>query len=474
MENRAHESTSQGAVNARRDQPLRIHAPQLVTLMVAFVFVALGWVGDVSFGFWAQLGLAPTQWWHLLPLALMVFPMVVRVRYPALAMGLGLGIVALDFTLGFNVGMLLCLTDLIYGFALRMPRRTVLIATLVLAAFPVAALCLALTSIMPAENAVSLAMLLFAVLILPIWWAAEVRRGLPLWQDSDTHEKLQAERHAAVLRAQAAKRRAAIEAERRDMARELHDVVSSQVSAIAITSGAVLNAAPDTERDRKALESVRRSSLEALDQLSDMVRLLRGDAADESASADGGSEEAVSRESGNVGYTELVESLTWQNVLDRAQEHGVAVDADGHPPHDLSAAQHHVLLRVLQESLTNALKYGDGTAEVVLRSMREHIRLRITSPISKNPNETSLGAGTGIVAMRERVELVGGTLYAGVDNERGDTWLVEAALPHGQNSNRQDSNLDAADHDDRPSDYQPADHQPSDNQTVHLGKSTPE
>lgn len=374
---------------------------------MAFVFIVMGWVGDIPFLLSGWFNVSPSVWWHIIPLTLMVVPMLLRVRHPAIAMLLGMAIVAVDFTIGFNMGILLCVCDLIYGFALRTSRRTVLTGTLVLSVFPIGALGLAFSPIIDAEDAVSLALLMFAIFILPIWWAYEVRRGLPLWQEHDTHEKLKADRHASVLRAQAAQRQTAIEAERRAMARELHDVVSSQVSAIAITSGAVLNAPVDAERDRRALESVRRSSLGALDQLSEMVRLLRQNGPD-------------------LSYAELPGSTTWDDILASARSHGLAVDVRGHPPHHLSPTQHHVLLRVLQESLTNGLKYGDGSADVALREEKGQIRLRITSPLGGAAGEVGMGAGTGLVAMRERVELGGGRFHTATEEGR---WLVEVEMP---------------------------------------------
>ncbi|WP_293697681.1 histidine kinase [uncultured Agrococcus sp.] len=403
--------------------PLRMHLQRLITLALAFMFVAMGWVGDLDAPWWEAIGLVPQTWWHAVTVALMIIPMVLRTRRPGLALTLGFVITFLDLSIGFNMGILLCLSDLLYSFALRSGRRSVRVMMLVLSVFPIAAIGLIFLPSVRADGAVSISLLLFAVLLLPLWWASEVRMGHPIWQESDTREQLEAERHASVLRAQAAKRRAAIEAERRNMARELHDVVSSQVSAIALTSGAVLNAEPDSERDRRALENVRRTSVEALDQLGEMVRLLRGDSVDTNARPEGderdpGGEVAV--------YSQLLESTTWRDVIDRAKSHGLNVEENGQPPEGLSPALHHVLLRVLQESLTNALKYSAGAAVVDVDKRQHRLRLRITSTTPSTANEVGLGSGTGLVAMRERVELMDGKFQA---ESRGDDWVVEADLP---------------------------------------------
>ena len=418
-------------------QPLRMHLQRLITLALAFMFVAMGWVGDLNAPWWEAIGLVPQNWWHAITVALMIIPITLRTRRPGLALTLGFLITALDLSIGFNMGILLCLSDLLYSFALRSERRSVRVTMLVLSVFPTAAIGLMFLPSVRADGAVSISLLLFAVLLLPLWWASEVRTGHPIWQESDTREQLEAERHASVLRAQAVKRRAAIEAERRSMARELHDVVSSQVSAIALTSGAVLNAEPDTDRDRAALENVRRTSVEALDQLGEMVRLLRGDAADPDAREDG---DEPDRAGEIAGYSRLLESTTWQDVIERARNHGLIVEESGHPPEELSPALHHVLLRVLQESLTNALKYSDGAAVVEVSKRQHRLLLRITSATPRTANEVGLGSGTGLIAMRERVELMGGKFQAKprADDSKealpstesvGSRWVVEADLP---------------------------------------------
>lgn len=415
---------------------VRAHLQSLLTLGVAVLILAVGWAGVAELPWWSALGVTPELWWHLIPLTLMAGALLLRIRRPTLALTSGCGIVVLDLSIGVNVGILLCLSDLVYNLGIRGSPRAVVASAAALTGITLASSALGLFVGADWEGALSIALVGLAVLLMPLWWAAEVRRGYPLWQEPDARHQLEAERHASMLRRQASKRREAVDQERQRMARELHDVVSSQVSAIALTSGAVLNSVADTERDRRALGSIRSISVEALAQLREMVLLLRGE---------GGSPEAEA-----LNYQELLDGTSWEDVLTRARDRGMEISVTGEPPANLTAGQHHVLLRVLQESLTNAAKHGDAQAAVTLRQKRKRLQLTVTSPVAVDPadsdgapkgndDEAPLGTGVGLAVMRERVQLIGGSLNAGPMGEnptrvrRGSQlWMVEAELPLNQ------------------------------------------
>ena len=86
------------------------------------------------------------------------------------------------------------------------------------------------------------------------------------------------------------------------------------------------------------------------------------------------------------------------------------------------------VVRVLAESLTNALKHGDLTSPVyVAEDWRDGYRLRVANAIPGPPSPESAGPepGHGLLGMAERMKLVGGALRAGRD---GDQWVVEAEV----------------------------------------------
>lgn len=390
---------------------LRAHLQSALTLSVAALVLLVGWAGVAEFPWWTALGLEPQLWWHVIPLILMAAALLLRIRRPVLALLLGGVIVLVDLSIGVNVGILLCLSDLVYSLGIRGSRRAVRITGGVLGLITIGIGAAGFLAGVEWRSAVSLSLAGMAVLLMPLWWSWEVRRGYPLWQEADARGQLEAERHANVLRAQARKRHEAVEEERRSMARELHDVVSSQVSAIALSSGAVLNAPAESARDREALRTIRITSVEALEQLREMVQLLRG--------------ETVDPASGTA-----LEAATWDQVIARARQHGLQFAIDGQPPDGLSPTVRHVLLRILQEALTNALKHGDGSASIGVRTRRRRLLLQVSSGLRQEEGDVvAVGSGTGLTAMRERAEMLGGTLRAGPSRGDEKTWLLRAKLP---------------------------------------------
>jgi signal transduction histidine kinase len=82
--------------------------------------------------------------------------------------------------------------------------------------------------------------------------------------------------------------------------------------------------------------------------------------------------------------------------------------------------------RILQESLTNAARHGDGRADVDIEFHPTALELTVSNPT--RPGRQPAGAAHGIVGMRERAALLGGTLEAGAANGR---YRVIAVLPYG-------------------------------------------
>lgn len=88
--------------------------------------------------------------------------------------------------------------------------------------------------------------------------------------------------------------------------------------------------------------------------------------------------------------------------------------------------------RIVQESLTNALKHAaPGPVAVRLEHSGEVLTVEVSSVLGERPGPRAPGSGAGLVGMRERVALLGGTIGAGPE-PRGDgteIWLVRAELP---------------------------------------------
>jgi signal transduction histidine kinase len=95
---------------------------------------------------------------------------------------------------------------------------------------------------------------------------------------------------------------------------------------------------------------------------------------------------------------------------------------------DLSAGRALTAFRILQEALTNVLRHAPGSHVVaVLRRTPDELVIEVRDDGANGSPATSKGGGYGLVGMRERVALYGGTLEAGPRRERG--YAVVAHLP---------------------------------------------
>jgi signal transduction histidine kinase len=210
-------------------------------------------------------------------------------------------------------------------------------------------------------------------------------------------------------------RRRIISDERARLARELHDVITHNVSLMVVQAGAaadVFDKRP--ERARAALATIQEAGSSALGELRAMLQSLRPDGAQPRSPQPGLDQlDALAASLGTVGLAVAV---------NRA---GVARAV----PADVSLSAY----RIVQESLTNTLRHARATrAEVDLRWTDAALHLEITddgtTPV-RVPSAHRAGASTGLVSMRERARLVGGSLEAGPLPAGG--FRVSARLPLG-------------------------------------------
>ncbi|MFB9464830.1 sensor histidine kinase [Streptomyces cinereospinus] len=203
----------------------------------------------------------------------------------------------------------------------------------------------------------------------------------------------------------------AVTAERARMARELHDMVANHLSAIAIHSTAALSL-DEPETTRQALGVIRENSVEGLAEMRRLIGLLRDSGGDTEPAA------APTLE----GLGALVDTAR-ANGLDVAlvAEHGTGLPA----PVELAA------YRIVQESLTNALKHaGPGRVQVALRHRDGSLDITVTSPYGDRDGPRAPGSGAGLIGMRERAALLDGSFAAGPeDTPGGRVWAVRTTLP---------------------------------------------
>ena len=209
------------------------------------------------------------------------------------------------------------------------------------------------------------------------------------------------------------KAQAAVAEERARIARELHDVIGHSISVMGVQAGAVRRLlAPEQEREREALLAVERTGRDAVEEMHRLLGFLRSNG------------ERV------IPGT----PLTLQRVNDLVAEMrraGLQVDlhVDGQLD-DLPAGRALAAFRILQEALTNVLRHAPGArVSASLRRTAADLQIEVVDDGGTRPVTSSGGGGQGLVGMRERAALYGGTLEAGPRPERG--FMVVARLPAG-------------------------------------------
>ncbi|WP_042372068.1 sensor histidine kinase [Streptacidiphilus neutrinimicus] len=201
--------------------------------------------------------------------------------------------------------------------------------------------------------------------------------------------------------------------ERARLAGEMHDIVTHRVSLMVLQAGAMQVTAAD-EPTRRAAEELRSAGCQALDELRDLVGILRAEPEGDPTPSVEGIPTLVA-ESDAVGVpTELVEEGA----------RSLASPVVGRTAY-----------RVVREALTNVRKHAPGarvTVRVEYGETRVRVAVRNTRPEAPPAGGPAAaladtGSGLGIAQLRQRIELVQGTLHTGRTPDGG--FEVEAVLP---------------------------------------------
>ena len=197
-------------------------------------------------------------------------------------------------------------------------------------------------------------------------------------------------------------------AERTKLAREMHDVVSHQVTLIAMQAGALQVAAPD-ESSRTSATTIRELSTQTLEELRSLVGVLR--------SGDDASDH------GQPGLDELGALI--RNF--RCEAVPVALDMTAEPSR-LPTSVSHAVYRTVQEALTNVRKHAAGArASVRVTAQRDTLVVEVRNGRAGKRQPSLPSGGHGLLGLRERAGLLGGTFSAGPTSEGG--FRVSATYP---------------------------------------------
>jgi signal transduction histidine kinase len=205
----------------------------------------------------------------------------------------------------------------------------------------------------------------------------------------------------------------ALRHERARIASELHDIVGHALSVMVIQAAAGQRLVDsDPARAKDAFAAISDSARQGTEDLDQLIELLSGSADDVGRGPD----------------LSLVDK-----VVTRAARSGLDVSCRLEGDRDRVAAPvAHLAFRVVQESLTNALRYAPGPEVRILISVDETERslaVRVENDGTVHGDPTLAGTGRGLVGLRERIQTLGGQFDAGRTHHGG--WAVEARLPSG-------------------------------------------
>jgi signal transduction histidine kinase len=373
--------------------------------------------GAVAFAFavWSQLDL-----WKHAPAAmhvvggrgvlsvlvlLVTLPLAIRRRAPAAtlltaACALVVAALLVSHSQGIPVGVFLAMLLAFYSVGAHCDdRRSALVGAVALAA--IAAADLVRPGVFSASGTRPSAWLAFAI----AWLVGrDLRRRRQRIADLEDHAaRLERGREEQAL--------LAVAEERGRIARELHDVIAHGVSVIVVQAQAGPHLVNDPQRAVAVFRAIESSGRDALVELRRLLGILRS----------GDEQLAIGPQPGLGSLQSLVEQV-------RASGLSVELRIEGEPVHlpagvDLSA------YRIVQEALTNVVKHAeDAAAEVVIRYGASTLELDVVDDGRGRATSVN-GSGHGLIGMRERVALYGGTLDAG--RRQGGGYAVRARLPLG-------------------------------------------
>ncbi|MCM3781227.1 sensor histidine kinase [Microbacterium hydrocarbonoxydans] len=201
---------------------------------------------------------------------------------------------------------------------------------------------------------------------------------------------------------------AAEEQERVRIARDMHDIVAHSLAVvIAQADGARYAAAAKPEMATEALGTIAQTARGALSDVRLLLTQLR-------------------HRQGDGPQPTLADLETlFAQVRQAGIEPRITVDPT--PPGEPPGAIQLAVYRILQEALTNAIRHGDGAVDVHLAWLPDRVEIQVRNTVGSGSSQPS--GGHGVIGMRERAQLVGGSLQA---EREGAQFVVRATLPIGE------------------------------------------
>jgi signal transduction histidine kinase len=234
------------------------------------------------------------------------------------------------------------------------------------------------------------------------WTAGNLVRTRSVARDSRAAQ-VRAEQDAT-----AAEHDVIVEQERNRIARDMHDVVAHSLAVvIAQADGARYARINDPTAVDGALNAISSTAREALAD----VRLLLGQLRHS---------QSEGPQPGLADLARLLDQLRASGLIIAFEESG--------SPLVLGNSQQLAAYRIVQEALTNVLRHGDVSREVVVAFdwQPSELGLTITSAVTSSPATAELRVGHGLAGMKERAAVVGGQLYTRITEKE---FVVHAVIP---------------------------------------------
>ncbi|NGO47637.1 sensor histidine kinase [Streptomyces ureilyticus] len=250
--------------------------------------------------------------------------------------------------------------------------------------------------------------------------------------------------------------------ERNRIARELHDVVAHHMSVISIQAQVAPHLVENPSDElRENLDGIRQNALEALTELRHVLGVLRSENPEDpygiGAPGTGAAPDAPQPTLDRLDV--LVDNTRAAGMKVNTEISGEVLPLP--PGVELSA------YRIIQEALSNALRHAPGSeVRVELTHFPRGLQIRVINSAPRRPAPPSPGAGHGLLGMRERAAMLGGTLMA--TETSGGGFTVAAFLPRAGTAT-----LDASAHDDSTPDQLTPDHLTSDHLTSDNSTDSP-
>ena len=201
--------------------------------------------------------------------------------------------------------------------------------------------------------------------------------------------------------------------ERARIARELHDVVAHHLSVVVVRADSAPHRLADVQDDVRAeFAEIAEAARASLTEMRQVLRLLR---------------EPV--EKPTLGPQPGLEQLA--ELVKSTRRAGADVRLTSNEPTGLDPAVELTAYRVVQEALSNAVRHAPGSVvSVDVRQVGDALEVNVTNGVAREVVPDREGSGHGLEGMRERVELVEGTVDAGPTPEGG--YLVAVSIPVGE------------------------------------------